>query len=252
MWLSVDPLAEEMPEWSSYAYAFNNPVMYTDPTGMAPEIFEDPIYGKNFWGNVKLIGDDGKNDGKAYLVQGSDKRAVKTATKNGEDYIGSLTESDNVMNVPTGGVMDDVIDSVTDTSASQKENGGHSNIGDANATRWDEGPAAVAFTDKDGNKGAKATINPFKIGGKSEVPTDASNVEFWWHTHPKTTVNGISLGSSTPSVADKTFQGKMQSRGFKGNTFVIGVRSSKVTFYNKDKPLMTIKYSDFKKIGGKN
>ena len=37
IWISVDPLAELMPEWSSYAYTFNNPVNFTDPTGMVPE-----------------------------------------------------------------------------------------------------------------------------------------------------------------------------------------------------------------------
>src|SRR6056297_1989156 len=35
--LSVDPLAGEMPEWGSYTYTFNNPLKYTDPTGMRPE-----------------------------------------------------------------------------------------------------------------------------------------------------------------------------------------------------------------------
>jgi RHS repeat-associated protein len=33
-WLSVDPLAEEYPDFSSYSYALNNPLRYTDPTGM--------------------------------------------------------------------------------------------------------------------------------------------------------------------------------------------------------------------------
>ncbi len=34
IFISVDPLAEKYKGWSSYAYALNNPVFYTDPTGM--------------------------------------------------------------------------------------------------------------------------------------------------------------------------------------------------------------------------
>ena len=37
IWISVDPLAELMPEWSSYAYTFNNPINWTDSTGMCPD-----------------------------------------------------------------------------------------------------------------------------------------------------------------------------------------------------------------------
>src|SRR5690606_30111843 len=47
IWLSVDPLAEKMPSWSSYNYTFSNPIKYTDPTGMAPEVFDNPIYDTN-------------------------------------------------------------------------------------------------------------------------------------------------------------------------------------------------------------
>src|SRR5690554_82140 len=35
-WLSIDPLAAEMPSWSSYNYTFNNPLFYTDPDGRQP------------------------------------------------------------------------------------------------------------------------------------------------------------------------------------------------------------------------
>jgi hypothetical protein len=147
--------------------------------------------------------------------------------------------------------MDDVINFVNDTRISEKEHGGHANFGDANATRWDEGPAAEPFIDENGNQGARARLTMFKINGKIQMPSDASNVKFWWHTHPNTTVNGITLGSSTPSDADYKGQTTMTNLGFKGNTFVIGVGSGTVTFYNKDRALITVGYSDFKKMGGK-
>lgn len=37
MWLSVDPMAKKYPNISPYAYTFQNPIKYTDPTGMEPD-----------------------------------------------------------------------------------------------------------------------------------------------------------------------------------------------------------------------
>jgi RHS repeat-associated protein len=39
-WTSVDPLAEEFPEWSPYSYAFDNPVRFVDPNGADPCVYE--------------------------------------------------------------------------------------------------------------------------------------------------------------------------------------------------------------------
>ncbi len=243
-WHSPDPLAEKYYSWSPYNFCVGNPLRFVDPDG------RDPIYAKNFLGKVKLIGDDGKNSTGSYLVRGSVAREVKRATKAGKFYTGDLSENKKVMHIPTSQKLEEIKQSYEDTKISQKENGGHANIGDANVTRWDEGPAAISFTDKDGNQGAKASLQMFVVNGKNTMPADASNVEMWWHTHPNTTVNGISLGNSTPSDADYRGQKTMTNRGYKGNTFVIGVRSGTVTFFNKDGVLTTVKWTDFLRMGG--
>ncbi|MEO9954207.1 RHS repeat-associated core domain-containing protein [Nonlabens sp.] len=92
IWMSVDPLAEKMPEWSSYAYAFNNPVMYTDPTGMAPEVVQDD-YG---------IDDNGKI---AFIRATNDKHDKLIAL----DYEGK--ETGNSINVEKG-----VLDKIENTT----------------------------------------------------------------------------------------------------------------------------------------
>ncbi len=101
------------------------------------------------------------------------------------------------------------------------------------------------------NLTAVASIQPFMVNGTKQVPLPLSNVAFWWHTHPDVKVNGMVLGNSVPSQADFDFQAKMERSGYNNNTFIIGARSGTVSFYNKDKVIFTVKYTDFLKMGGK-
>lgn len=85
-WFGVDPLAEKMPFAAPYSYVFNNPLKYTDPTGMIPSTHTDQE------GNVLAVYNDGdkgvyRHD-KAQNKADIDKKHSNTNTSAGGTKMG--------------------------------------------------------------------------------------------------------------------------------------------------------------------
>lgn len=222
--------------------------MFTDPTGMRA----DPIYGTNWLGQIKTIGDDGKDDGKSYFVTGKAQKSVERATKAGEFYTGSLEESDEVMHVPTGEILNDVQKSVDATIASGEkivdrvEHGAHALEGDTNARHWDKGTpreySKVTTPDGRVTVTERWSISAFKIDGEKKVGGKISDIRFIWHTHPR---------GSNPSDKDINAIKSWRESLFKGNTFLIDTNNGKVNFFNERGTIKKVNYSDFIRMGNR-
>jgi len=84
---TVDPLAEMMPGASPYSYCFNNPMIFTDPTGMAPQ-------GGDAWNymNEQLDEEDAGQDA-LYRAQG--ELVNSNSDIGNEENSNTIEESDN-------------------------------------------------------------------------------------------------------------------------------------------------------------
>lgn len=78
----MDPLAEEFPNYCGYVYTMNNPIRYTDPTGMVPE---DWIF--HFWnGNFMGVTDTGKGSAIRFNIDGIERSLNPRSVSNSKYF----------------------------------------------------------------------------------------------------------------------------------------------------------------------
>jgi len=98
-WGVVDPLAEKAQDWSPFRYGYNNPITFTDPTGMLEDWYQDDTTGNYEWwdGSEQRDGKTNLGASATVNVNNTDGQQVATVNLNSDgtaDYVqGDTTTS---------------------------------------------------------------------------------------------------------------------------------------------------------------
>ncbi|MBW2962954.1 SpvB/TcaC N-terminal domain-containing protein [Mesonia aestuariivivens] len=154
VWLSTDPMAEEFPGWSPYAYVHNNPINMIDPDGRSADWVDN---GDGTW--TAEAGDSAYSLAKDAGISMEEANSI-VESQLGDNYI---RESDGMLmsdveigdNVYVGNNNDNCgtcnNESISTTSLSQ-----------VNQSSWNNDPTQIITTDQDGVS--------FSDGGSGNLP----------------------------------------------------------------------------------
>jgi RHS repeat-associated protein len=238
---SVDPLmasgtAGNPQSWNRYTYAFNNPLLFTDPSGL---VAGDYYNERGDW-----IGTDGLNDGQAYLVTSQNEaQRMETATDSGA--LVSANNYTSLLTLPSQAVRQEIgvaavarsnAPAGADTQGGKHEEGG---IVIATANGQLAVPAQPGGLGDPNRPGAAADINVANPANPNLLnqATDPSQFETEYHIHPSGQVRNrdgsISFFAQPPSDNDIRIAGSPNAAPVRlGYRIVAGAGSARIN--NRD------------------
>ena len=254
-WNGVDALSEKYLAFSPYNYTLNNPIIFIDPDGMevmAP--LDDPIYNKK----GKLIGDDGKTDGKIHIAyKDEEAEAIEKETEGGNkaiDLEGKKVVTLNGGEKTVNGVISSVEAQGKDTFTGAKdaglhEEGGHTETdvsGNTKIVAWTHGAKKTGTNN--------AAISPFS----GVTKPSQSELADYWHVHtsgkielpdPETGEPIVLSAKPGTSPGDVSYQKGMEKAGYTATAIQVDAKSPKrVNFYTGSGTVTSMKYKAFKKL----
>jgi RHS repeat-associated protein len=249
--------------WNRYTYGYNNPLRFTDPNGM--------VAGDYYNQDAKLLGTDGIDDGKLYVVTDKDqaKQIEQTNKSGGTTQVGDVSSA---VELPSAGVRGEIgaaVERSNSPTQDDKKGGFHEEGGiwgiDANGKERVVNAAPGAYSDPR-IQGGTASIDISKPANPAEAGI-LTSLGGTFHIHPNGKIPGTLLppmsGNGTtviggPPTATQTATfnqppSAVDIRNAKtlgvANSIVVGARDKTVYIYNGSGLRATFPLKQFLSIG---